>query len=339
MTRFPLVLLLVVLLLTAGGARAANIALIRPAGSSRGVSEALFRLQGELLALGLEVSLVDRPPAAGSAARDAGAALAKVATEQSIDAMIDVIGDPQPTAVEVWIFERSPPRFRVSRVALEPADRNASEILAIRAIEVLRSNFVEIDLAAKERLPVLAPFPEPTEPPPGRVEQWGLEAGAAVVTGIDGIGPALHPLVRLDWAASSRWVAQATFAGLGTRPTLETARGRARVDQAYGLAGICYCSPAERGATVVLSVSAGALRTALEGQATAPAQGHSVEHWSLLLEASTGARLRVSKRYYLTLAFHAQLAQPQVVVHFADEAVATSGRPNLLLSITAGAWL
>jgi hypothetical protein len=332
--------LFLVVLLAAVAAHATSIAISRPVSSASAVQEALFRLEGELAALGLEVRRVElsRERASGLAARPG---LEQLATAQGLDVIIDVIGERGPTAVEVWIFDRSSQHLRVSRVELEPNDRNAAETLAIRAIEVLRSNFVEIDLAARGRPRVAIPAPpeEPALRTPRPVERLGLEAGVAMLTSVGGMGPALLPLVRLDWAATPRLVAQATLAGFGTRPVLETAAGSARLDQAYALAGLCHCSPTARGVSPVLSVGAGILRSSLEGQAASPAQGHTVQQWSLLLEASAGGHLRLSDRYYLALAFHAQLAQPHVVVHFVDEVVATSGRPNLLVSLTAGAWL
>lgn len=328
----------------ATGARAANIAILRPSGSAPELAEALYRLKGELLALGLEVKVLERPTSGETAAFDGREWLEQTASEQEIDAMIDVIGDTTATAVDVWIFERSPRRSRVSRVVLEPDAPNRAEMLAIRAIEVLRSNFVEIDLAARARTeaPVAPPPPrdEPVKPPPaGRRETIGLQAGAAVLTSLDGIGPAILPLVRLDWAVSSWLVAQGTLAGLGTRPTLESAAGSATVAQGYGVLGLCYCSPSELGIRPFVSLSAGALRTSFEGQAEAPERGHSVQQWSFLVDASLGARLRFAGSYYLTPAFHVQLAEPYVAVHFVDELVASSGRPNLLGSLTVGAWL
>jgi hypothetical protein len=67
--------------------------------------------------------------------------------------------------------------------------------------------------------------------------------------------------------------------------------------------------------------------------------GHQITRWSLLLDGSVGARLRLSRRYYLTLAAHMQLAEPYVSVYFVSTRVATTERPNLLVSLTVGAWL
>jgi hypothetical protein len=334
------VALFLVVLLAAATARATSIAVGRPVSSAAGVQEALFRLEGELAALGFELRRVELPRDAVSGVT-LRPAVERLAREQRLDVIIDVLGDRTPTAVEVWIFDRAAQRLRVSRAVLEPDDRNAAETLAIRAIEVLRSNFVEIDLAARGRphVPTASPKAQPSVLTARRLEGLGLEAGVAMLTSVGGMGPALLPLMRLDWAASPRFVVQATVAGFGTRPTLQTAVGSARLDQAYALAALCHCSPTARGLSPVLSLGAGFLRTSLEGQAASPAEGHAVEQWSLLGEASAGAHLRLSDRYYLALAVHAQLAQPHVVVHFVDEVVATSGRPNLLVSLTAGAWL
>ena len=43
--------------------------------------------------------------------------------------------------------------------------------------------------------------------------------------------------------------------------------------------------------------------------------------------------------YHVTFAAHVQLAEPYVAIHVLDTVVATTGRPNLLLTLTLGAWL
>jgi hypothetical protein len=120
---------------------------------------------------------------------------------------------------------------------------------------------------------------------------------------------------------------------------IETDVGRLRVAQQYAVAGISCCGPFEAGFEPLLSLSAGALRTSLDGEAVPPNQGHRVATWSFLLEGSFGLRLPLTGPYYSTIASHVQLAEPQVAVRAVDSTVATSGRPNVLLSLTVGAWL
>jgi hypothetical protein len=323
-------------------AYAASIAIVRPSSSTPATTEALNRLQGELSALGLEVGLVERPTEHRGSTSEARDELGRMAADRKLDALIDVVGETSPEAVEIWIVEPSSRKLHLSRVRIEPSSPNAAETLAIRAIEVLRSNFVEIDLAARARSEAPLP-PPPRDEPPKRAsepkERLGLEAGLAVLGSVGGVGPALLPLVRFDWAASSWLVAQAALAGLGTRPTIESTLGKATVSQSYGLLGLGYVPPFDSAVRPFLSLSAGALRTALEGQADSPAEGHFVEQWSFLVDMGLGVRFRISEQYYVTPAFHLEVATPYVVVHFVDDEVARLGNPNLVASLTFGAWL
>ena len=153
---------------------------------------------------------------------------------------------------------------------------------------MLRSNFVEIDLAARARsdAPVAPPVrKDAPAPPPRSNPQFGFEAGVAVLGSLDGVGPAVLPLVRLDWVLGSWFLAQATLAGLGTRPTIESAVGSASVMQGYGLLGLSYAPPLGAVVRPFVSLSAGALRTSLEGEADAPEQGADVTQWSFLVDA------------------------------------------------------
>ena len=73
----------------------------------------------------------------------------KIAAEGGVDAVIDIVGDNAPIWVDVWVIEKSPQRIELWRVAGEPTTANPSERLAIRAIEVLRSSFLESDMSGK----------------------------------------------------------------------------------------------------------------------------------------------------------------------------------------------
>ena len=341
MNRWRLIVILALVFWTKP-TRAATVALVQPENPAPAVSEALFRLQGELLAIGFAIETVDALSSPGARALDSHTWVERMEAEHHLDALIEVIGDPNPTGAEIWIYQKASQRFELSRVVLEPNARNAPTTLAIRTIEVLRSSFLELDFATKRPVPASGNPPRrvaPANAPSVRREQLGFEAGAGVLIGLNGVGPSLLPLVRFDWAPSSSLVVQASLAGLGTQPTIESPVGSARLAQNQGVLGLCYCSPSAAGLRPFVALAAGFLWTSLDGQAESPAQGHHVSQWSLLLEGSVGARLRLSDRYYMTLASHVQFAEPYVAIHFADTLVATSGRPNLLLTLTVGAWL
>ena len=349
MNRLRIYLLSSVWLLWAAPAGAVTVVVVRPPSPSPAMTETLVRLHGELLSVGLDVKLADRPAARELGRSEIRAWLEKLAVDRGANAVIDIIGDVAPAAVDVWVADKVSRRFESTRVSVEPDSENASERLAIRAIEVLRSSFLEIDLMARQRLG--EPAPKPPAPPPSTVavaqtsspaapaEHFGLEVGAAALTSLDGVGPAILPLLRLGWAPRPWFALQAAMAGFGTRPTVATMAGNARVAQHYGILGGCFRSRSDQRVQPFLALSAGALRTSVEGQADAPKQGHNETQWSFLADGSLGAALRLPGRYYLTLAAHVQVAAPYVAIHFVNTVVATSGRPNLLLTVTVGAWL
>jgi hypothetical protein len=147
------------------------------------------------------------------------------------------------------------------------------------------------------------------------------------------------PLVCFDWSPRSWFVAHVTLAGLGTRPTVENDAGSAQVAQAYGLLGGSVRFRADRRLRPFAALSAGVLHTSVEGRADTPNAGQVVDQWSLLVDAGAGASMRLPDRFTLSLAVHAQLAEPYLAVRFVGAVVATSARPNLLVTLTVGAWL
>jgi hypothetical protein len=339
-------LLLSTLLAWARPASAVTVAIVQPPHPSSVVAEVLHSLRGELLSVGLDVTMTDRPATRGLAGADSRAWLEQVAAERGASAVIDIVGDDALIAVDVWVVKAPAGRFEVTRVALEPNAKNPPERIAIRAVDALRASLLEIDLAARGRRaeasanPPMATLAKArADEPTSRRERFGLELGAAALMSLDGVGPAVLPILRVDWAARSWLVMQAGVAGLGSRPTVTTTVGNARIAQQYGILGGCFRFRSDRRLWPLFALAAGVLHTSVEGQPGLGAEAHTVDQWSFLLDGSLGAALRLYRRYYLTVAAHVQTAEPYVAIHFVDAVVATSGRPNLVLTLTVGAWL
>jgi hypothetical protein len=332
--------------LAAARAEAAKVLIVRPAAASPELNETVSRLKGEVLSLALELAIVERPATPRAPAVESHAWLERLAAERDIDAVIDVSNDALPARIDIWVFQGGERRTETAHIVLEADAENAPERLAIRAIDALRARLAEIDLASKEKhtaRPAGQPPPTVAESPPrtssaamGHVD---LQAGAAMLTGVDGVGPALMPIVRIGWSARPWLELQATVAGFGSRPAVVSTSGSARVGQDYAVVGAGTCARAGRTLQPCVALAGGVLRTAIDGEADAPADAHFVEQWSFLLDAGAGARLNLPGRYHLTLAAHVQVAEPYIAIHVVDTLVATSGRPNVLLSLTLGAWL
>jgi hypothetical protein len=334
------------LLLWAAPANAGTVAIVQPPRPTADLTETVSRLHGELLSVGLEVKMIaaraDRRPEGV----DSRPWVEKLAAEGGIDAVIDVAGNNVPVWVDVWVIERSPRRIELWRVVSEPESPNDSERLAIRAIEVLRSSYLASDMSGKERhRKPIAKSAVNSQPRPERdestrsPERIGLGLGAAVLTSVGGVGPAILPVVHFDGKVRTWLGVHAELAGFGSHPTVATTAGNARVAEQYGVFGGAYRFHSDKTLSPFVALSAGALRTSVQGEAQAPSQGHSATQWSFLLDGGVGAGLRLAGRYYVSLAGHVQWAEPYVAIHILNAIVATSGRPNLVLTLTVGAWL
>jgi hypothetical protein len=339
-------LLAAVALFGAAPAWAATVAIVRPNESPPVIAETLVRLKGELTSAGFEARVVDQPAEATAQGRESRAWLEQVAAAPGADAVIALLGTAALNSVEVWVIDKVTGKSVLRRVPFEPKAQRAPETLAIRAMELLRSSFLEIDLATRERQgePAIAPPPAVVrfverERLASHPERLAVEVGAVGTMSLDGVGPALLPAVRFARVVRPWLLVDATLAGLGTRPTVENRAGSAQVAQEWGVLGVTYRLRVEERLRPFVALAAGVLHTSVEGRADSPNQGRYADHWSFLVDASLGASLRLRDRFYATTALHAQFAEPYLAVRFVDSVVATSGRPNLLLTFTIGAWL
>jgi len=313
------------------------VAIIRPTHPSPWVSETLIRLYGELLSIGFEVQIANLPSSVGSGDVELRAWLEEMAGERTVDAVVNIAGNP--LSVTVWTADKGSGRFAPTRVDVEPSAANPTEQLSIQAIEVLRSTFLEMNLTTRARrasTTPTAPVAAAISTPRARL---CFELGAAMLTSLDGVGPALLPTVRVDWDARSWLVIQTVLAGLGTQPSIKTDMYSASVAQSYALVGGRLRFRADQTVRPLVGLAVGLMRTSLEGHASSPGESRVVGQRSLLVETNAGAELALGRRYYLVGTLHAQVAAPYVAIHFGDTVVASTGRPTLIASLAFGAAL
>lgn len=338
MRRCAALLLACTALLGTGRALAATVVIVRPENVSQAMGETVVRIRGELLSAGFAVEIVE---GVADSSRDS---LEKLAEQRHADAAVAIVGNTAPNSVEAWVVDRLTGKSVMRRLPFEPQSEKAPQTLAIRSIELLRSSFMEINLTPEERprpeVPVEVERLVGVEVVPRRPERLGIELGAAGIWGNGGLGPALLPVLAFDLGVGQHFFMQATLAGLGTRPNVNTPKvGSAQVAQQLALLGLGYrFRPGERWQPFV-GLAAGALYTSVKGNAEYPNRGLSAHQWSLLMDAGVGCRVHLRERFFFALAGHVQMAQPYPSVRFLDSDVATSGRPNIFLALTAGAWL
>jgi hypothetical protein len=325
----------------AGAVQATTITLVRPASSSAEVTETLSRLRGELHSLGFEPLMASAQPSELNEATPSRWPN-ELVTEGDSGAVIHIVAGEAVTAVNVWIRQRPEAAWQMVKIAPDPLASNQPESLALRAIEALRAGLLMTEQTPPKGSETVAE-PRAVEGEVGKIavseHRWGLEAGAGVLMSFHGAGPALLPIVRIDWAPRPSLVVQAAWAGPGSRATVSGSMGKARIAQQFGLLGACYRLRHDRRVWPFLGLAAGVMRSSIEGRADPGAEARSQIQWSFLLDAALGAGLRLSPRFEFSLAAHVQGAEPSLVVHVADAGAATAGRPNLLLALTLGAWL
>jgi len=323
---------------------AQRVVLVGPAAPSASNLELLERLRGELSSVGFAVTVSESPAPSESsqAAREPRPLI--VARDDNADAAVTLVGDLSSAAVDVWIANRDHVFQTVTRVTVDANTENASKRLAIRVSEVLRARLLEARIGTTRALPPRSsreqrsPPAEPDSKSSVAPRGVGVELGLGMLTSLDGVGPALVPRAALNWEIEPELVLQATFAALGTQPHVTTEAGNALVSTQSALLGASYRFAGAHQLRPLGALSLGVLHTGVTGRTEAPREGHSLEQWSFLLDASLGVAFELSQRYTAVLAGHAQLAQPYVAIRFGDQQVASSGLPNLLLSLSLGVW-
>jgi hypothetical protein len=340
--------LLEAILLWSTPAHATTVAIVRPASASQIMTEALGRIRGELASVGFATEMIDEPVMedvkSGHASR---AWLEQLASRRGFDAAIAIMGDSSPDSVQVWVVDKITKKSVVRTVPLGPVAEEVPKTLSIRAIELLRSSLLEIELFANEKHPDASTVPSPavvqliqTRRLVSRRERLGVELGGVAVMSLDGVGPAFLPVLGFDWAIHQALAGQVMLAGLGTHPTVGNQEGTAEIAQAYGLLGVCYSFLHEQRLRPFVVLAAGVLHTSVEGRTESPAnQELQGNRWSFLLDVGAGATLRLRDRLFVSLALHTQMAKPRLAIRVVDEVVASSAGPNLALSLAMGAWL
>lgn len=324
---------------------AATVILVRPANPKAVTAEALVRMHGELVSAGFDVQIAASTPGA-----DPRASLEQTASGNNVDAVVALLGDVSPGSVEVWVIDRVTGKSVVRRIPNQPESNRAAEILAIRAIELLRASLLEIAMAGSGE-PVAAPKPPPVAVTrfvdraldARRDSRWAIEVGGSGVASFDGVGPALLPIVRLNLALGSYVLIRATAAGLGTRARVQAQSGWADLAEQFGLIEAGVRLRPRRRLQPFFSLGAGAQHTSAEGRPSSKYssnyQGQTAGRWAFLADAGAGLHLSLVHHFAVALEVHAQLAQPYPVVRFLGAQVATTGRPDLLPSLTLIAWL
>lgn len=311
-------------------ASAQEIAVARTPGDQRIAG----RLNAELGALGLSVKQVitqsgDSPTTLKQIARDAGAVAALRAS-------------PSKTGIELWVLDPRTGGTAFEEVVTLDTGRN-DELLALRAVEVLRARLLRVGVAAETH-----EQPEPLEPPaPQLVDRVPAAPPGHALLAVDvhggyahhlnDIGGATTALLGLTVAPTPRWSGSAMVLPAVESSTLEAEEGSAEVTSTLLGFGADYLILPGR-----IGLSAGAGGTlgiiTIRGAASYPYLGRKDRIITGLPFIRTEGLLMMANNLSLRLGVMAGLATPPTVIRFDGREVASWGQPLVLatLGIRAG---
>ncbi|WP_437580456.1 hypothetical protein [Sorangium sp. So ce887] len=320
--------------------------LVRPGAADPSISEALIRIRGELVADGFDVELLDAQsasaprPTMDDAGQQAGSA-----------ALIGLFLAPDGQAAELWVVDPRTNETLVRQIDTRgEAREHIVEVLAVRAVELLRASLLELLMSSRRSAaPAAAPPPsEVSRQVPRRAERsldpprrsmWGVELGGGLLASPGGIGPALLLIARLRVAPPGPIEGRLSLAGLGTAPRVAGPQGSATVQQRFGLVELAALPWPELRLRPRFSVGLGALHVAVDGEASWPYRGVHSAQWAFAADAGAGVEFGIVRRLDVVVEAHALVAHPYPVVRFVETEAARGARPALLGSLSLVGWL
>jgi hypothetical protein len=322
-------------------APAPMVVLLNLARSDEVTTEAMARVKGELAAAGFEVAVV---PLSGD---DALHALESAGRERNAVAAFAIFVKPfegGTTVAEIWVSDRIRQKVVIQNAVLHETDRGrGSEILAVRAVEVLKANLADLwtqspVAASPPDVPPPAREPRPAAPAQGDAERpghafasgLGAGLGAGFVEGFAGSGPAWSPEAMASYGWAHGLSVRATFAGLGPAVTFSASNGSADVERQLALLEAVKTWWPRAVVVPFVMAGSGAQHVRVAGAADAPYQGHTSSGWSLLTEVGAGIAVPLVSTLSAVVQIRGLAAWPSTVVQIAGAEVGRVGGPSLL---------
>jgi hypothetical protein len=320
-----------------------RVALVRPTAPDPTIAEALNRIRGELVAEGFDVVLTD----ASTSTDDVLSADPQTVSGAGSVATIALSVDEGTHVAQLRVIDRLTNKVVIRRAPVGESEApHAAEVLAVRAVELLRASLLEL-LVESEKPAAKGPKPAPAEVRhasrwaaralPGESElAWGVELGVGGLADFGGVPPAVLGVARLRRTLVGPLALRVTVAGLGASVrAIQSAAGSATVQQDFGLLEAVLDPWSKAPVHPVLSLGAGALYVAVDGQ---PSQfqyaSRQPDLWAFAGDVGLGAELHVGRHFDLSLDAHALVATPYPVVEVLRSEVARTGQPAIFGSLS-----
>ena len=310
-------------------ASAQRIVLLRPATADVALLHAFGRLQGELRTYDFEVIVVD-----GSDVAPSPRQLAKVAEGARAVATISLVRSEGLATADVWISDRVTGKTTMRTIATSES-REASSVLAVRAVDLLRTSLREFPQGERPPPDVVGAAPDQAPPhvrewaavKPVR-HRWSVEVGITVQSTLSNLGAVFGPCVSLGYNPAEQVGIAVGFQGplSGARAGGNGASTSLSNEQVF--AELRYRPIVRPSWAAGVTGAIGAHHLSVDGTARLPYVGRSDSAWTALLAAGPAFELRILGGASLIVFGRAVLLAPRPVVHVVERAIAY-GRPAL----------
>jgi hypothetical protein len=333
--QLELVCLAVTLLLLVTPASAQRIVLLRPTTADPALLQAFGRLQGELMTYDFEVIVLDAGDVAPSPRQ-----LAQAAEQARAVASVSLIRSEGLATADVWISDRVTGKTTMRTIATAE-NREASSVLAVRAVDLLRTSLREISAGEGPPPEVVGASPERASPhvrewatgKPVR-RRWSVEAGFVVQSTLSRLGSVYGPSISLGYDPSERVGLALGFQGPLSGAHASSERASLSLHNEQLFAEVRYRLVARARWSAEVTGAAGVHRLEVEGAARPPYVGRSDSAFTALTAAGLGLELRLAPSAALLAYGRAVLLAPRPVARMADTEL-SYGRP----AVQAGASL
>jgi hypothetical protein len=292
-----------------------------------------LRVAAELRQLGLGVIFVRQPDT------DTMGPTSLEATAQGVGAFAALRVVRSGPAVEVWIADRTTGKTVIREVVGEGQAGTDAEV-ALGAVELLRASLLELNAVehppqaqVEAAAPVLDIVPPPASPPASEPASGGRETSAALGAALDpgaggyrvGYGPQVLVARRFGELVGLEAAGAVVYASIEDQP-----RASASTTVGWmGLAGIV--APSLGLVEPRIGVGLGAANLQVRGNDLSEGYfGRDLDSWLAVFHLRTG----VAVQLYPTLRWRVDAtlltSATEVTIRFADERVASWGRPTLL---------
>jgi hypothetical protein len=322
---------------------------------------ATSRVQGELHAAGFNVMVLAlRGDDARSEVETAGKEYKPIA---AFAIFVQPPAGPGAAAVaEIWISDRIHQRTVIQHMLLRSthSDRG-SEILAVRAVDLLKASLAELWLPRPAQPPTtstakaaLAASPDasapeapgvvgdpeggsPQEQGPSRARTpfgagLGLEAGFGMLENFWTADPMLAPVAWVSYGLASGIGMRAGFSGLGPSLKETTGAGAATIEAQLATLEATKTWWATSPMVPFFSAGVGTLHVKVTGAAAPPYYVVGGDAWSFLAVAGAGLCVPLTPWLALVAEMRGLLAWPPIVVRIAGDPVYRLGEPSMLMS-------